>query len=218
MAKQPVSFPVRERRKGTEEEEAYVVVNCLRSHRRRGRSAARESRRHRAVVVFRGDIFAIGLIEHQQHIRRQRGVQPGDLAARQERSGGVVGIGDEHHAGFLTHQGQQRIDIAAVIGIGGDDGRGPAAPCGDIVDREAIADIDHLVAHAGIGLRGEVEQFVGAGAHDDARGINAMQLAQRLSQRHAIGIGIAGGIGGMGARGEGEGAGAQRVLVGRELD
>jgi hypothetical protein len=86
-------------------------------------------------------------------------------------------------------QRQQRIDIGAVIGIGRDHRRRAAAPRGDIVDRKAVAHVDHLVARPGIALRGKVEQFVRAGAHHDPRRIDAVQPADRARRALLSGSG-----------------------------
>ena len=123
--------------------------------------------RQPAVVILRRDIFGIGLIDHQQHMRRQGGMQPGKFGAWQEAAGRVVGIGDEDHPRPLGHACQQRIDVGAVIGIGRDHRRRPAAPRRDIVEREAIAHIEHLVARPGKSRCRDGEQFARAGAADD---------------------------------------------------
>jgi hypothetical protein len=115
----------------------------------------------------------------------------------------------------FRHQRQQRIDIGAVIGIGRHhrQRRSGARQCHR---PKAIADVDDLVPRPGIGLRGDMQQFV-AGAHHDARG-DAVQRAQRRAQILAVGIGIERRGGGMGARLQRRMAGAQRVLIGRQLD
>ena len=171
-----------------------------------------------AVVVLQRHIFAIGLIEHQQHVGRQGGMQPGDLAPGEKTAGRIVRVGDEDQPRALIDQRQQRIDIGAVILIGRDHWQGPAAADDDIVEREAIADIDRLVARPGKGAGGDGEQFARAGAAQDPRGVDAMQRAQSFAQGNAVGVGIERGHHSLFARHQGLGAGAQRVLVGRELD
>ena len=118
-------------------------------------------------------------------------MQPRKFRAGQESAGGIVGIGEEHHARGRGHGSQQRIDIGAIILVGRHHRGRAAAPRGNIIDRKAIADIQHLVARPGEGLRRQIEQFVRTGAADNPRRINPMQRAQRLAQGHAIGIGIA---------------------------
>ena len=183
------------------------------------RRARREGKR--AVLVLGRDIFGIGLVDHQQHVRAQRGVEPGDPFARQEAARGIVGVGEEHHPRPLGHAGQQRIDIGAIVRVRRHHRHRAAPARGDVIDREAIADIDDLVARPGIGLRRDVQQFVRTGAHDDAIGGNAVQRAQRGAQVLAVGIGIARrfprAVPRATARRPRRRAGTQRGVVGRKL-
>ena len=171
-----------------------------------------------AVLLAGLEIFGIGLVDHQQHIARQSGMEPLDLGAGQAGPGGIVRIGEEHHAGALGHRGQQRIDIRAVIGVGRFHRGRAAAPCSDVVNREAVAAEQDLVARTGKALRGEIEQFVRARTANDMRRIDAVLSAQRSAQCGGIGIGI--GRGGMihGQRRQRVGAAPQRVLVCRQFD
>ena len=109
-------------------------------------------------------------------------MEPRQLGARQEAAGRIVRVGEEDHARPLGHAAEQRIDVGAVVRVGRHHQRRAAAPRGDVVDREAIADVDHFVARPGEGLRGEIEQLVGAGAADDPRRIDAVQRAERRAQ------------------------------------
>ncbi len=87
--------------------------------------------------------------------------------------------------------GEQRVDVGAEVAVGRDHHFGAAAARGDVVDREAVADVDHLVARPGEGLRGEVEQLVRAGAADDPRRVDPVHRADRRAQLGRVRIGIA---------------------------
>ena len=55
----------------------------------------------------------------------------------------------------------------------------------DRVDQEAVQGVDRLVAVGEVGARQQIEQIVGAGAADDAVGIEPIHAPDRLAQRAA---------------------------------
>ena len=188
----------------------------------------RECPRHQHVLGARGEfeapidlfgleIFGIGMVEHQQHIAGQAGVQPRDLGAREIGPGGIVRIGEEHHSRALGHGSQQRVDVGTEIRIGRLDRGRAAAPRRNIVHCEAIAAEQHFIARPGEALRSKVQQFVRTGSADDPRGIDPVFAPQRGAQRRGVGIGIGGR--GMIARQRRERlcAASQRVFVRRQL-
>jgi len=146
-------------------------------------------------------------------------MQPRDFGARREGAGRIVRVGDEHDSGALGDRGEDRVDVGGVVAVVDDDGLGTDATRGDLVDRETVADVDDLVAGAGIGARDQMQDLVRAGAVDDARRIEVVMRRQCLAQRGRAGVGITfqrpvGGI----ERGLRCGAGAERVFVRRQLD
>src|SRR5690606_12533116 len=95
----------------------------------------------------------------------------------------------------------------------------PGSAGHDRVDRKAIAVHHRFVAPAEIALGQKVQQIVRAIAADDLGGVNAVNFAERLAQeaRSAIRIDLEIGTdAGIGL--DGAGTGAQRALIGRELD
>ena len=54
------------------------------------------------LVVVAADIFGIGRVEHQHHVRRQARMQALDLVERQIGAGRIVGIGEEHDLGLAA--------------------------------------------------------------------------------------------------------------------
>jgi hypothetical protein len=84
----------------------------------------------------RGDVFGIGLVDHQQHVAGQPAVEPGELGARQEAAGGIVGVGEEHQPRALAHRAEQRVDVGAVVGVGDLDRGRAAATRGDLVSEK----------------------------------------------------------------------------------
>ena len=104
-------------------------------------------------------------------------MQPSDFVRTQHGAGRIVGVGEEHHAGPLAYQRQQGVHIGPVIGIGRDHRGRAATPRRDVINRKAVADVQHLVARPGKALRGDVEQFVRPGPAHDPRRIDPMQRA-----------------------------------------
>ena len=171
------------------------------------------------LVVVARHVVGIGGIEHQQHMRRQAGAQPLDLVERQIGPGRVVRVGEPHQLGARRNQFQDRVDVGGEIGLGRDDVDGAVRPGRDRVHQEAVGGGDRLVAMAEIGVREQIEDFVRTGAADDAVGIEPEGAADRLAQ-HArsafrIVLEVVGGrlVGGNGLR-----RGAERRLIGRQLE
>jgi hypothetical protein len=145
--------------------------------------------REPAVVLARRNVFGIGLVEHQQHGAGKRRMQPGKLGTRQEAARGIVRVGEKDHAGPVADPREQRVDVGAVIVVGGDHGDGAAAAGGDLVQREAVADIENLVAGTGERARRERQQLAGTRTADDPRGVDPVQPAECIAQRGAVGSG-----------------------------
>ena len=142
-----------------------------------------------------------------------------DLVERNVGSGRVVRIGQEHQLGLLAHASQDGVDIGGEILLRRDHRLGAGAERGDRVDQEAVGGVDRLVAVGKIGARQQIEQIVGAGAAHDARRIEPEDRADRFAQfggrtvRVVFQVLADRAIGGDGA-----GAGAQRRLVGGQLE
>ena len=138
------------------------------------------------LVVVARHVIGIGGVEHQQHMRRQSGAQPLDLVERQIGPGRVVRVGEPHQFGARRDQFQDRIDVGGEIGLGRDHVDGAVGLGRDRIHQKAVGGGDRLVAMAEIDVRQQIEDFVGAGAADDAVGIEPEGAADRLAQ-HARG-------------------------------
>ncbi len=66
------------------------------------------------LVIVAPDIFGVGGVEHEQHVRRQAAVQPLDLVERQIGAGRIVGIGEKDDLGLLRHRREDRVDVGRV--------------------------------------------------------------------------------------------------------
>ena len=138
------------------------------------------------LVIVARYVIGVGGIDHQQHMRRQSGAQPLDLVERQIRPGRVVRVGQPHQLGARRDQFEDRIDVGGEIGLGRDHVDGAVRHRRDRIDQKAVGGRDRLVAAAQIGVRQQVEDFVGAGAADDPIRVEPEGAADRLAQ-HARG-------------------------------
>ena len=134
------------------------------------------------LVVVARYVIRIGGIEHQQHMRRQSGAHPLDLVERQIGARRVVRIGEPHELGARRDQLEDRIDVGGKVGLGRDHVDGAVRHGRDRIHQKAVGGADGLVAVAEIGMRQQIEDFVGAGAADDAVGIEPEGAADRLAQ------------------------------------
>ena len=134
------------------------------------------------LVVVARHVVGIGGVQHQQHMRRQAGAQPLDLVERQIGAGRVVRVGEPDQLGARRHQLEDRIDVGGEVGLGRDDVDGAVRHRRDRIDQKAVGGRDRLVAVAEIGVRQQIEDLVGAGAADDAVGIEPEGAADRLAQ------------------------------------
>ena len=116
-------------------------------------------------------------------MRRQSGAQPLDLVERQVRPRRVVWIGEPHQFCARRYQLQDRIDVGSEIGFGRDHVGGAVRHRRDRIHQEAVGCRDRLIATAEIGVRQQIEDLVGAGAADDAVGIEPEGAADRLAQQ-----------------------------------
>ncbi len=134
------------------------------------------------LVVVARHVVGIGGVEHQQHMRRQSGAQPLDLVERQIGPGRVVRVGEPDQFGARRHQLQDGVDVGGEIGLRRDHIDGAVRHGRDRIHQKAVGGADRLVAVAEIGMRQQIEDFVGSGAADDAVGIEPEGAADRLAQ------------------------------------
>ena len=134
------------------------------------------------LVIVARHVVGIGGVEHQQHMRRQAGAQPLDLVERQIGPGRVVRVGEPHQLGARRHPREDRVDVGGEVGLGRDDVLGAVRHRRDRVHQKAVRGGDRLVAMAEIGVRQQIEDFVRAGAADDAVGVEPEGAADRLAQ------------------------------------
>jgi hypothetical protein len=169
-------------------------------------------------IIVGGDELGIGRVDHQHDVVRQAGAQPRHLAVRQIAAGRVVRIGDIDQLGARRDLGQQLVDIGREIGLARRHRQGADRMGGDRIDQEPMLAVEHLVAGAGIGAGEQAENLVGAGAADNALGIEAVARADRLAQRDGAAIRVAMHAGGGLVIGlDGARARAQSALVRRQL-
>ena len=133
------------------------------------------------IIVAR-HIVGIGGIQHQQHMRRQSGAKPLDLVERQISPGRVVRVCEPDQSGARRDRFKDHIGVGGEVGLGCDDIDGAVGPGRDRIHQKAVGGADRLVAMAEIGVREQVEDFVGAGAADDAVGIKPEGAADRFAQ------------------------------------
>ena len=134
------------------------------------------------LVVVARHVVGIGGVEHQQHMRRQAGAQSLDLVERHVGAGRVVRVGQPHQFGARRHPREDGVDVGGEVGFGRDDVLGAVRHGGDRVHQKTVRGGDRLVALAEIGVRQQIEDFVRAGAADDAVGIEPVGAADRLAQ------------------------------------
>ena len=80
-------------------------------------------------------------------------------------------------------QFEDGVDVGGEILLRRGNRFGAGAQGRDRVNQKAVLGVDRLVAIGEIGARQQIEQIVGAGAANDARGIETEDFADRLPQR-----------------------------------
>ena len=118
-------------------------------------------------------------------------MQPLDLRIGQVRAGGIVRVIEQHHPRAGRYCSKDIVDRCGEILV-----LRKNRPRADFlgeqrIEREGEAREQHLVADTGEGLNRAVEQFTRAGAADDQRRVDAVEFAQRCTQRDTVRIGIA---------------------------
>ena len=69
------------------------------------------------LVVVAPDIFRVGGIEHQQHVRTANHAANALSRQRHIGAGGVVRVGEKYDLGALAYSGQNGIDIGSVVSL-----------------------------------------------------------------------------------------------------
>ena len=205
------------RRIGPADPQRRQTVNLREGARHHDILACRDELDPRRVIVA-ADIFRIGGVEHEQHMRRQAGVQTLDLIERQIGAGRVVRIGEEDDLRLGRHRLQDRIDIRREVLLGRDDGPCPRRPDRDRIDDESVGRVDRLVSGFEIGVRDQRQQIIRSVAADDAAGVEPVLRRDRLAQprRGAVGIKLE-FLGDALERLDGARAGAERRFIGGQL-
>ena len=134
------------------------------------------------LVVVARHVVGIGGVQHQEHMRRQASAQPLHFVERQIGPGRVVRVGEPYQLGARADRFEDGVDVGREIALGRDDVAGAARHGRDRIDQKAVRGGDRLVAMAEIGVREQIEDFVGAGAADDAVGVEPEGTADRLAQ------------------------------------
>ena len=109
-------------------------------------------------------------------------MQPLDLVERHRGAGRIVRVGEEDDLRLARHRGEDGVDIGGVIGFRHHHRPRAGAERRDRIDQEAVHGVDRLVAVDEIGLRQQMQEIVGAGAADDALGIEPERMPDRLAQ------------------------------------
>ena len=173
---------------------------------------------HTPIVRASVEEFGIGLVDHQQHIRRQPGMQSGDVVTRQPCADRVVGIVEQDDPCALRHRGEQLVHVGRIVRVFSQHDRRADLVRKQGVERKRIAREQHLVAGPRERLYRAMEAFARTGAAYDPRRIDAVKCADRFAQRRGVGIGVEVGFMSLCQSGEHSRAATHRVLVGRQLD
>ena len=118
-------------------------------------------------------------------------MQAGDLLCAEIGARRVVGVGDDDETCALRYPGQHGIDIGCQLALRS------GARCSahrrrvDRIHQEAVTAVKHFVTGAGIAPQQQRNQFVGAGAANDPRGIDPVAAPERLPQLLSISVRIA---------------------------
>jgi diguanylate cyclase (GGDEF)-like protein len=97
-------------------------------------------------VVIRDDVLVVRLIDHAEHVARQRIEEAAQLVAADVRTRGVVGIADVDHARARRDSGEHRVEVVAVVVVERHlDGHGAHLAQADRVRDEARPAEHHLV-------------------------------------------------------------------------
>ena len=154
----------------------------------RGRLGQREGR----LPVGLGHIFGIGLIDDQNDVRRQGGVQAADLLARVVAAGRVRRVGDIDDLGAVIDLRQQGVDLGLVVRFGRQLDLGLTAQGADPIGQKAVLAAYDIVARRQIGLVQQGEDLVRAIAEDQALGLQSVQFRDGGAQlgRPAVGIDV----------------------------
>ena len=162
----------------------------LRERARHHRVVGGIHQRGARVVIRPVHVFGVGGIQHQQHVVRQPGPQARRFGAGDERAGGIVRVGQEHHARRRRHRGQNGVHIGEQVAFRHLHHVAPGQAPGDVVDRKTVRRHDQLGARSTVDVAQQEDQVVGAGAAHDPRRIEAEPVGDRLPQlgRTAIGI------------------------------
>jgi hypothetical protein len=115
-------------------------------------------------------------------VRRQTLLQPLHLVERHISAGRIVRIGEKHRLGARADRSEDRIDVRRVVLFRGHDRGSARAEDRDRINQKAVRGVDRLVAVGQIGVGDQIEQIVGAGAADDAVGVEPESAPDRLAQ------------------------------------
>jgi len=148
--------------------------------------------RQRVIRLVVGEVH-VGFVQHEQAGVRQRLRQRFEFRHRRRVSGRVVGRGDEHERRLVVHQLEQVVPREREVGVH----RGLAqlhAAQGGLrrIDAETGHEGDRVV-HARLDANAEqqVDDFIGAVAHDDAGGRHTVMGGDGLHKAGVSGLRIA---------------------------
>ena len=109
-------------------------------------------------------------------------MQPLHLVERQAGAGRIVRVGEEDDFRLRRHPREDGVDIGGEIRLRRHHRFGARAQRHDRIDQKAMRGVDRLVAIDQIGVRQQMQEIVGAGAADDAVGIEPERVPDRLAQ------------------------------------
>ena len=171
---------------------------------------------HAAVVAL--DVFGIGAVEDENDVFGQAFDQARDFVVAQHRAGGIGGVGDEDQPRPFGHGVENAVDIHGALAFGHLDRVGPGGQRRDAVHGEAVGAVNDLGPGAAVGVAEKGDDFVRTGAADDPRGVEVVDLGDRLAERGVVGGRIAVQfVCGPCQRVAGRGGKPVGVFVGREL-
>ncbi|MNS72502.1 hypothetical protein D3C72_1059160 [compost metagenome] len=147
--------------------------------------------RRRLVLVVGRQEFVVGLVQHDDDVRRhflQEGFQ---LRGRQEGAGRVVRVGDKDQSRIVSNRRRHRVQVMAVSLRRHDDVARAQALRGQRVHGERILRVDDGLAMLHERVRGDFQDVVAAIAQGDPVGRHVVALGQHGFQVEAVGVRIA---------------------------
>ena len=155
--------------------------------------------------LFRVEVLVVGLVEHDDDFARYAVEKSLDCGREQPGAGGIVRIGDEHHARARGNRLGHRLQVVAIVARRDLDPGCSARLRRQRIHRERVLRVHGVVTRAQKRLRRELEHIVRAVAEHHLLAAHAAEQPpaesravtgrERVLQLEAVAVGIAGDIG-----------------------